>query len=360
MSSQSKSFTLEALQNHLVELHIYLRQREEARALQELASRQLASIEAKFRRDKEIDEARLKAEHEARMQHERMLFEAQEAMRARQHQEELERHFAEQRKQAQEENFQKQLIQQEKFNQERKKEEISLATNYLDQFIMVNCELISLFQESLGSLLRDRTSSDSILKASHKLKKIEHSVRSVSDFIDALSVRGYKKEMVADWLAIVISDDFLEVAPKLREYLKRVPAVGMVDYVALDTKGLLVPPWSLHEALAWLQPSTGMKLFIGSDSVGKSRLEPYSHAVLLASELNTKRLCGSDTWRLPKVTDIRLMHFTNLDAIGVNVPITFWIEHASAEGRLSAFDRVGARRIVTGSADKFHCLLISF
>jgi hypothetical protein len=377
VNHQLQSPTLQALQNHLVELQIYLRQRDEARVLQELASRQLDSIEAQFRRDKEIEEARLKSEHEARMQQERMCFEQQEAERARQHQQELERQrveaerraagakmaqereFAESRKQAQEKFFQEQIARQQKSAEERVKEEVAMAMDYLDRFKLVNSEVTVLFKESLDPLLREQTSADLVLRASHKIKKIENSVRSVWDFLEALSALGYQKEMIAEYLAILSADDFLEVAPKLSDYLKKVPAVGMVDCVAMDERGLTVPPWSLHDAVAWLHPSNGLKVLIGTEGSGVSRAGSYSQAVAFTTQLNTKRLCGSDGWRLPQVTDLQLINFANLDSIGVNVPNAFWIEHARAEGRLSAFDRKNGRRIVTGSADKFHYVFVS-
>lgn len=377
MSHQPQSPTLQALQNHLVELQIYLRQREEAKALQELASRQLDSIEAQFRRDKEIEEARLKAEHEARMQQERMRFEQQEAERARLHQQELERQrieaerlaasaktvqeraFAEARKQAQEKFFQEQVARQQKSAEERMKEEVSMVMDYLDRFKCLNPEVIGLFNASLHPLLREQTSAESVLRAGQKVKQIESSVRSVSDFLEALAALGYEKKLIADCLSILSADDFPAIATKLGDFLKNVPAVGMVDCVALDERGLTVPPWSLHDAAVWLQPSNGLKLLVGSRVSGASKAGPYSQAASLIIELNTKRFCGSDAWRVPQVNDLQLINFANLDSIGVKMPNAFWIEHASAAERLSAYDRVNHRRIVTGSADKFHYVFVS-
>lgn len=376
--SKTVSPTLQSLQNHLIELQLYLRQREEAKSSHVLAMRELDSIEAKYRRDKEIEQAHLKADHERRMQEDRIQHERLEAERARKHQLELERQkieadriatkarasqekeFAEARKLSQEKLFNEQVARQRGIEENRQKEELSYAKERIARFKQSNRQFIRYFEDSLLPIIQESELMNVVLEADIELRKIEPSIQLISDFLDSLEAIGYNKQLVVKCLNIQVVDDFLDLAPKLKYLLNQVPASGMDDCVALDEEGQIIPPWALGEAIAYHHPSNGKIVCLGSvsDNSPPQRI-PHNHAVILLSEMNRRKLCGQENWRIPNNEDLKDINLDTLSGIGLQVPEFFWIEYANAVGRLSAFDRLNSRRIVTGSSDKFHPIFVS-
>lgn len=281
MMSKTVSPTLQSLQNHLVELQIYLRQREEAKSSHALAMREIDSIEAKYRRDKEIEVANLKADHERRMQEDRMQHEQSEAERVRAHQLALdgqrieadrsaakarvsqEKEFAEARKLSHEKQFSEQIARQQGLAESRQNEELLYAKERIARFKQSKRQFIRDFEDLLLPIIQESEQANVVLQADIELRKIEPSIQLVSDFLESLEAIGYDKKLIVKCLNIQVSDDFLDLVPKLKYLLSQVPSSGMDDCVALDEQGAIVPPWALGEAIAYQYPSTGKIMCLG-------------------------------------------------------------------------------------------------